>query len=66
MYMLLVETLNVDDETVRQRLGIVVPSESRDPFSLDLELKTDTEGRKYSGTLTEVRTLFFQFFHTMC
>ena len=64
VYMLLVETLNVDNEAVTQRLGIVVPL--RDPPSLDLGSKTGTEGREYLGALTEVRILFFQFFRTLC
>jgi hypothetical protein len=77
VYMLLVETLNIDDEALRQRLGIVVPS--RDPSSLDLGSKTDARGSRYSGrlgtlkerdenqspsgALTEVRIFFFLLSH---
>jgi hypothetical protein len=49
VYMLLVETLNIDDEALRQRFGLVVPI--ADP---DLGSKIDTRGRKRSGRSTEV------------
>ena len=73
IYMLLVERHDVDDEALRQRLGVVIPS--RDPSPLDLGLKTDVGGRKsserleleesqsFSGALSEVRILFFLHFH---
>jgi hypothetical protein len=49
VYMLLVETLNIDDETLRQRLGLVVPIE--DP---DLGSKIDARGPRCPGRSTEV------------
>jgi hypothetical protein len=63
VYMLLVETLNIDDDDLRQRFGLVVPT--GDP---DLESKIDARGCRRSGrtevdeTLTplvKVRNLFF-------
>ena len=70
MYMLLVETLNINDETLRERLGLVVPI--GDP---DLGSKINARGRRYpgrstevdetlsrSGKLNKVRDLFFLFF----
>jgi hypothetical protein len=59
VYMLLVETLNIDDEALRQRLGIVVPS--RDPSSFDLGSRDESQSP--SGALTEVRIFFFR---TLC
>jgi hypothetical protein len=47
--MLLVETLNIDDDILRQRFGIVVPIE--DP---DLGSKIDARKCRHSGTTTEV------------
>ena len=71
VYMLLVETLNIDDEALRQIFGLVVPME--DP---DLGSKVDTRGRRRSGrttevdetlspsgALTEVRILYFLLSH---
>lgn len=73
MYMLLVETFNIDDEALRQRLGLVIPI--GDP---DLGLKIDARGRRCpgrstevdetlsrSGKLNKVRNLFF-FFRAWC
>lgn len=69
IYMLLVETLNIDDKTVEEGLGLVVPVE--DPFSLDLGLKSDSRRRRRSGrletmkemgALTEVRNHSFSSF----
>jgi len=74
--MLLVETLNIDDKTVEEGLGLVVPME--DPSSSDLGSKTDTRRRRrsgrpetmkeideceyHSGALTEVGNLSFSSF----
>ena len=71
--MLLVETLNIDDEALRRTFDLVVPME--DP---DLESKIDTRERKRSGmttevnetlspsgTLTEVRILYFLLLHNV-
>jgi hypothetical protein len=72
VYMLLVETLNIDDEAL-QRFGLVVPI--ADP---DLGSKIDTRGRRFSGRSTEVdetlshsgknkvRNPFFLFFRAWC
>ena len=49
VYMLLVETLDVDDETLRQIFGLVVPME--DP---DLGSKIDARGFRCSGRTMEV------------
>ena len=47
VYMLLVETLEVDDETLRERLGVVVPPEI---LSSSISgSKIDTRGRRCSG-----------------
>ena len=73
VYMLLVETLEVDDETLRERLGVVVPPEI---LSSSISgSKIDTRGRRCSGrpgiviernerqgssgALTKVRILLF-------
>ena len=49
VYMLLVETLNIDDDDLRQQLGLVVPT--GDP---DLGSKIDARGRRRSGRTVEV------------
>jgi len=49
VYMLLVETLNINDDTLMQRFGLVVPIE--DP---NLGSKSDTRGRRCPGRSTEV------------
>jgi hypothetical protein len=61
VYMLLVETLDIDDDDLRQRLGLVVPM--GDP---DLGSKVDGRGRgmtmevdETSSHLVKVRNLFF-------
>jgi hypothetical protein len=51
--MMLVETLDVKDEALRQILGVVVPSSV--PSLLDLGSKTDAGGRRYSGRLGTVK-----------
>ena len=71
VYMLLVETLEVDDETLRQIFGLVVPIE--DP---DLGSKIDSRGFRCSGRTMEVdetwnhsdkvRNLFFFLFRGWC
>ncbi|KAI0272873.1 hypothetical protein BGY98DRAFT_1179060 [Russula aff. rugulosa BPL654] len=49
VYMLLVETLNIDDDDLRQQLGLVVPM--GDP---DLGSKIDARGCRRSGRTVEV------------
>jgi len=48
----LVERRDVNDEALRQKLGVVVPS--RDPSPLHLGSKTDAGGRRYPGRLGTV------------
>jgi len=76
VYMLLVETLEVDDETLREKLGVVVPPEKLS--SSILGSKIDARGRRClgrlgtviernesqssSGALSEVRILLFSSF----
>ena len=52
VYMLLVETLEVDDETLREKLGVVVPPENLS--SSILGSKIDARGRRCSGRLGTV------------
>jgi hypothetical protein len=75
--MLLVETLNIDDEALRQRLGIPEnlrppalvfdPKSNKDGF-LEGTIRLGTvkerdESQSSSGALTEVRILFFLLSH---
>ena len=48
VYMLLVETLEVDDRTLREKLSVVVPPEN---ILIDLGSEIDTQGCRCSGRL---------------
>ena len=51
VYMLLVETFNIDDEALMQRFGLVQVAPIKDP---DLGSKIDARGHRCSGRSTEV------------